>query len=97
MPKIVRLTCPNCREILEVNLLRGEIERHWPKGTTPGAADLMAKAQETIQKAAQDPDMDGLLRKLEDREKKTDELFSRAVEKARQQPVQKPPDEGAPA
>jgi hypothetical protein len=91
VPKIVRLRCPRCREILEVNLLRGEIERHWPAGTTPAAADLLAVAEQTARKEAEDPDMGGLLKRVEDREREAEEKFGKALERTRDEPVEKPP------
>ncbi|HRZ87067.1 MAG TPA: hypothetical protein P5287_04555 [bacterium] len=95
MPRTLYVTCPCCRELLEVDSEDGKVVKHHKSvvAEKAGSADLLTDIIHDVK--SKDEKLDSQFRDARERErdksKTLDDAFKKSVEKAKQDKDIKPP------
>ena len=84
MVKTLNVHCPQCKGVLEVDTASGKVLRHWKSAPDGKPIDLLEKAAELRAREGEQLDVEGGVKKLEERRKAAEDAFEQAKQKAQQ-------------
>ena len=89
---VIRLKCPACREVLEVNSRTGKVEKHHPEIKREKSGDFLKERLKSLdeEKAKREALVAEGREKERGRKAAHDELFAKVKKTAKEGPVERP-------
>jgi translation elongation factor EF-1alpha len=90
--RTIRVKCPQCREVMEINAQTGRIEKHHPEIKTKAGGDFLKERLKGLEeeKAQREAVVAGAREKEKGRKAAHEELFNKVKETAKEGPVERP-------
>jgi hypothetical protein len=88
----IRVKCPHCREVMEVNTRTGRIEKHHPEIKAKPGGDFLQERLKGLEeeKAQREALVAGAREKEKGRKAAHEELFNKVKETAKEGPAERP-------